>query len=499
MTIDTDSLQKSQKNFDLKKIIIIFFGLIYCIISLVNHYNFRTYAWDLGLYNHAIYDYAHFRFNHYTLDTEEGFTNPLGNHFELIPMLVSPFYWIFGSYTMLIFQIAIILFGGYGIYTFVRERNETKYIPEMAMFHFFSMWGIYSALSFDYHNNVAAAMFIPWFIHFFELRKWTKSTAFFLLIIISKENMALWMIFISLGLLFMDRKNITKVKIAGFYAFSALLYFIVVLKGIMPIMAGAQAVNGYVHFNQYSTLDGTTSGLINTLATKPGYILKLFFVSHISSGTDAMKQELHAMVMISGGILFFTRPQFFIMLLPIYAQKLLNDTPVRWGITGHYSIEFIPIIALAVFYFIQEFSNRLLSFLVYSIFIALSIYSTYQMLEYPTKAENCQPDKLRFYEYEYYSVNFDRAKVYDVLNMIPDDAAVSAQSQLVPHLTSRKIIYQYPTIKDAEYIVLLSKINTYPLEKDQFDLSVKKLSKSIDWSAIYSEGGIYLFKKNSNN
>ena len=36
-------------------------GMVYALISLVNHYLFKTYALDLGLYTHALYDYAHFR------------------------------------------------------------------------------------------------------------------------------------------------------------------------------------------------------------------------------------------------------------------------------------------------------------------------------------------------------------------------------------------------------------------------------------------------------
>jgi len=36
-------------------------GVLFALISLVNHYLFKTYALDLGLYTHAMYDYTHFR------------------------------------------------------------------------------------------------------------------------------------------------------------------------------------------------------------------------------------------------------------------------------------------------------------------------------------------------------------------------------------------------------------------------------------------------------
>ncbi len=92
-------------------LILVVFGIIYGLISLVNHYNFRTYALDLGLVNHAIYDYAHFRVNYSTLLLDASPMNFLGSHFTLLPLLFSPLYWLFGSYTLLIVQIAAVLFG----------------------------------------------------------------------------------------------------------------------------------------------------------------------------------------------------------------------------------------------------------------------------------------------------------------------------------------------------------------------------------------------------
>src|SRR4051812_12664535 len=102
-------------------LIILFFCIIYCSISLVNHYNYRTYALDLGLFNNELYDYAHFQSNDYGL-MKESFSNPLADHFSLVVIIFSPLYWILGSYTMLILQIAFILLGGYGVYKYFKNK-----------------------------------------------------------------------------------------------------------------------------------------------------------------------------------------------------------------------------------------------------------------------------------------------------------------------------------------------------------------------------------------
>ena len=54
------TLSKRHKNITLAAVFTTA-GVLYCLISLVNHYLFKTYALDLGLYTHAMYDYAHFR------------------------------------------------------------------------------------------------------------------------------------------------------------------------------------------------------------------------------------------------------------------------------------------------------------------------------------------------------------------------------------------------------------------------------------------------------
>ena len=45
-------------------IIMVLFAIIFSAISIVNHYYFRTYSLDLGLHNHAMFDYRNFRFNY---------------------------------------------------------------------------------------------------------------------------------------------------------------------------------------------------------------------------------------------------------------------------------------------------------------------------------------------------------------------------------------------------------------------------------------------------
>ena len=147
------------------------FSLWYAAISFVNHHLLRTFAYDLGIKNQAIWDYAHFRWNYNSIMAElNGEINVLANHFEPVIALFSPLYWVFGHYTLLVVQWAAILLGGRAIWLLFQERLPAKPLYALlGIVSFYSFFGVFSALSFDFHTNVVAAMWVPWlFLAFYK-------------------------------------------------------------------------------------------------------------------------------------------------------------------------------------------------------------------------------------------------------------------------------------------------------------------------------------------
>ena len=134
--------------------IVIFFAIFYGLITFVNHYLFRTSSDPTGIYTNAIYDYAHFRANDCKLLTPLNadldtpfFDNKLSDHFNLIQFLFAPFYHIFGSYTLLIFQWLAVLAGGWGVFKYFSDFNKNRSLGALAMFHYFAFFGFHSAFA----------------------------------------------------------------------------------------------------------------------------------------------------------------------------------------------------------------------------------------------------------------------------------------------------------------------------------------------------------------
>ena len=121
-------------------ITVIIFGAIFTSISLVNHYYFRTSAYDLGLFNNSVYDYNHFHQDRPTLLEPGGFfSTTLADHFDLLTMVVSPFGFIFGSYALLIIQVIAILAGGIGMYLFIFKVTRKHILAYFSLIHFYSI------------------------------------------------------------------------------------------------------------------------------------------------------------------------------------------------------------------------------------------------------------------------------------------------------------------------------------------------------------------------
>ena len=93
----------SIKKYKCLLIIALFFTVLYTLISFINHYHFRTFALDLGLYTNASFKYAHFQMADSTM-IKEYFEPILGGHFDLYLLFISPFTYVFGTYTLLLFE-----------------------------------------------------------------------------------------------------------------------------------------------------------------------------------------------------------------------------------------------------------------------------------------------------------------------------------------------------------------------------------------------------------
>lgn len=464
-------------------------AVIYGLISLVNHYCFRTYTLDLGAYTNALYDYAHFSWNDSTTFKETP-ENLLADHFDLYLPLFSPLVYLFGSYTLLIVQLVAVLFGALGVYRYMEFRFPDSNLKRYALLYFLLFFGIFAAFSFDYHSNVVATMIVPWLFLAFERKQFWRIILLSILFLVAKENMALWLVFLGLGWGYLYRKDrrmrYLALGIAGF----SVMYFVLITGVVMPALSVA---GKYPHFH-YSVLGQNGGQAIKHLIAHPLDSLRVLFVNHTSfPQNDFVKAEFWIVLMVSG-VFCLRKPVYLLMLVPVIAQKLFHDNVAMWGINQHYAIELAPVLAIGTFESIVTIRSFRWKRIASVAAVMLSLFCAVRVMDntiaYAEKA------RIRVYKEAHYNREFSITEAYTVLNSIPDDVPVSAQSAFVPHLSLRPSVYQFPIVRDAEYILLSPVENPYPLQPEDFIQKKDSLLNSSDWRIVINRKSFLLLKKN---
>src|SRR3990167_290836 len=92
---------------------VIIFSIIYALMSIVKHNSFQTFGWDLAVFDHGIWQWAHFKIPYSSFHDLPW----LADHFHLILITLAPFYWIWSDVrVLLIVQAFLVSFGALPLY-----------------------------------------------------------------------------------------------------------------------------------------------------------------------------------------------------------------------------------------------------------------------------------------------------------------------------------------------------------------------------------------------
>ncbi len=460
-------------------------GILFCLISFVNHYLFKTYALDLGLYTHVMYDYMHFSFDDCSMFKPLP-QNILSDHFDLYLMIFSPLVLIFGSYTLLIVQIAAVLLGGWGIYKLITLYTHNNLMPLPATATFFFSFGIIQALAFDYHSNVVTAMMLPWLLYFIKKKNFGLSSLFVVLFVIGKENMSLWLFFVAIGLMWDYRKDKKTLWYLLGYAIFAITYFILINMLVMPSLGGAGG-----GFDRYTYLGDNYMEIAKNAFTHPVEMLRILFNNTTGNPDyDGIKAEFYYCILTTGMIFTLFKPNYLFMVIPLIAQKMLATERFFWGISFQYSIEFMPVFIIASFLVFFKLKKQVLRLgLATALFIS-TLLTTFYTIGLPKSFIFI--DQLCVYQKRHYQQShFDAHYARQLIKQIPQDASVCASSMFVPHLAMRPEIYDFEwNLKTDACYYLVTKQNLYSDREE-----AKQLSNQDEFEIVASDSTVYLLHR----
>ncbi|MGB0431134.1 MAG: DUF2079 domain-containing protein, partial [Bacteroidia bacterium] len=336
---------------------------------------------------------------------------------------------------------------------------------------------------------------------FYFLRKqhWKAFTIIFILALLCKENISVFMFFIfgALALKPFDKSKSQRIIAVSASVFS-IFYFLIITKMVMPSLAN-EGRDSYLHFH-YSALGESYGEAIKFAITHPWETFKMFFTNHTGDRWgDGIKAELYLVLLLSGAFAWLFRPVWLLMAIPIIAQKVLNDQILKWGINYHYNVELIAICTFAVFSWLATAKFKVESLkLKVALLITLSTF-TITLVKYKSRtAKWYTHERQNIFSPKHYTRSFDIAELRNALELIPNDEniSVSGHYHIIPHVPFRKTLYEFPVVEDADYIAVLLGEGTYPLKSDEaYRDSLAKYQRSPKWETVYDTNKTVILRR----
>lgn len=449
-------------------------SVIYILMAIKNHNSFGTPARDVGIFDQAIWNLSNFLA---PASTIRGFSNLWADHWHPILVLFAPLYWIWDDVkAILIAQALFIASGAYAVYYLSYRFLKQNFISAVLAICFVLYGGIQHALNFGFYpENMAPVFMLASFAALFWNKKWLYFV-FFVLALLTKENIALYYVAFSVVLFFATKEK----KIATATLIAAVSYFLVSFKLILPHFSG---LNTYQYTNLYSDLGSSPGEILKTIVLHPLATLSKLFNPLIKMDT---------IVTILASVAFLPLLSIWgLLLVPNIFENFLSGRFLQWPFGYHYQAgisAFLILASVMALYRIQSRSNpfwkkRILTAAgITLIIVVLSLQKVYKLPIY---------NFLKDFQSNSLSTNH---QALGILKQIPQEASVSAQDTLATHLSHRKEIYHYPDGLNSQYLILSQKFSSFPFSREEMDSRIRTLRTNQDWTIQAESDLIILFK-----
>jgi uncharacterized membrane protein len=424
-------------------------------LTITRHNALMTHSFDLGIHNQALYTLLH---DGYMRSTQYGAEaiNYIGDHFSPIFFLIAPLYALRQDATMLlVIQSFALAIGAVPVYLLARQITANALLA----LAFGSVYLLYPALhganTFDFHQIVLATPLLLFSLYFLESGRDRAFLIALLLAMLVKEELALTVA--AIGLFVIVGKH--RLRLGAILAMIGLAYFVIVTQFVMPALGGTPQLNRFAAV--MAPGEEGLSAIARTLLTNPFYALTLVF-----SNPDRLVYLTQIMLPLL--FLPLLGGSAWIAAIPSIAVSLITNAETQYSIAYHYPAAFIPF----AFYLAVRGARFVLSLrrashgdepliaagpLTVALIVAgLAMNYCYGWI----LSQNFAAMTIR---------TEHTAAVRECFGAVPRDASVSAMSDLVPHLSSRRDIYLFPIVNGADYIVFDadSGANSWPfIEQD---------------------------------
>ena len=434
-------------------------ALIYLAIALTLHYAFKT-TYDLALFGQAYWNSLQGEF---LLSSVKGNVLLWGDHLNPIVLGVLPFYRLWPApEILLVLQGLALVAGAIAIYGLAeKELPRSGIAPVFALAYLLYLPVRYTNL-FDFHPVVFATPLILSAFYFLRIEKYGWFLLFCLLTGATKETGPIAVGLLGVACLFMSRRRWIGVALVA----ASVLWFVVNLFVVMPLFNPAGVAT---QLDRYGYLGDGFGEILWTLVSRPIYVLSENFSS----------RELLYPIRVLAPVAFLPAlTPVGLLALPYLVINLLEWSGVQvWPV--HYQAELTAFIFIGAVFGAQRMlmtrsPKTLVAAVAAGTFLFFGQSDIYRLREaWPTA---------------------DTRRIHQALSQVPSDAAVAAQAALAPHLTQRRELYIFPEVSWADWVIVDSSLDPWPIRPDRFHRTVKRLKRE-SFEVVLEEGSTRIFRR----
>ena len=453
--------------------------LILFLSSSLKHRLFQSSAWDLGIFDQAVYLISQ---GQSPISSFLGF-HILGDHAAFILYPLSLLYWIYPNvHWLLMVQALAFALGTYPIFRLALLAGLSSSQGIVVGVIYLLYPAVFNINLLDFHPEVIALPSIIWMI-LAARSKWIIQFCIALVITLScKAVLSLTVAAMGLWLVIFEKR-----KWYGTIAlFTGIAWFIIATQIIIPAF-GSEVASIARHVHRYKELGSSFSEILLNILTRPYLIVGRVF----SVGT------LEYLVLVFSPVIyvFFTKNlKSLVQLIPAVPTLIINilsSEAAQRNLVHQYSLPIIPFILLIVISYLQSTPH----------FSQQSRYKLYKIMVCWAILAFLILSRLSFFLGSYYQ-SIDTLQVTrEAIARVDTKESVLTTAEIAPHLTNRPSIYFTNTdsqqnIDQFRYILLNTRHPGWMSSKQFATELVNQLENNHQFQLDYHKDGVYLFVKN---
>jgi uncharacterized membrane protein len=449
------------------------YALLFVGAAVVSFEAFRFAQIDLGSMAQAVWSTAHGHFLESTAPNGRNLTR-LAGHVDPFLALLVPAWWVWPSPLMLlVLQAFVVSSGALPVYWLARKHAGSERAAVALAFGYL----LYPATQFNadtiaegFHAVSLALPFILFAVWFLDEDRPVPFALFALLAASTKEEIPAAIA--GLGIWYGVRRGRRKIGALIFLLGLAatLLNFLVVIPHYAP--GGSDPFSA-----RYASVGGSPGGMLHKAVTDPAA-----FVHTVATG-----HKIVYLALLFGPFLglWALEPLLLLGAVPDLAINLLSAKGEQTSIAYHYTAGIAPFVVAASVIGIGRLRRRAgrASLAVLALMSCLAILSPIAVILVRGDLATAV------------SGNPARAAKLHAVALIPANVPVSASNQLAGRIPSRRFMFSFPVVRDANWIIVDKNDNTYT-DRAAYHAAVQDvLVKRREWQVVYSTRGVVVLRR----